>query len=318
MATRKKHPPTRPARRAAPRPAPARVEIVTRSPFTEESALPVRVTPELIAGPLVDSLSLPAIGFGRSQLTKEEGAALAAPMADDELGILPTGEVYPPTVFIRRRLNAIFGPGGWGLRPCANPTVQGRTVVQPWLLLVREQAVAIAYGECDYQPDNKRMTWATALEACKSNGLMRCCKDLGIGSECWDKRFQHQFRTTRAVLVNVESRQGPDRWWRRLDDPPFPEEGRATRSAGSPEETSRMPRERSTGGDPDRRIVSDAQVRRAMAIANAGHVNAANLHAYLAEHYPYTHDTGKGRCTIAKLYRSDYDAVCAFLERGGS
>jgi hypothetical protein len=42
--------------------------------------------------------------------------------------------------------------------------------------------VAIARGEQEYfDPSNI----ATATEACKSNALMRCCKDLGIASELW-------------------------------------------------------------------------------------------------------------------------------------
>jgi len=42
--------------------------------------------------------------------------------------------------------------------------------------------VAIARGEQDFF-DSSGV--ATATEACKSNALMRCCKDLGIASELW-------------------------------------------------------------------------------------------------------------------------------------
>jgi hypothetical protein len=42
--------------------------------------------------------------------------------------------------------------------------------------------VAIARGEQEYFDPNGI---ATATEACKSNALMRCCKDLGIASELW-------------------------------------------------------------------------------------------------------------------------------------
>jgi hypothetical protein len=42
--------------------------------------------------------------------------------------------------------------------------------------------VAIARGEQEYfDPSGV----PTATEACKSNALMRCCKDLGIASELW-------------------------------------------------------------------------------------------------------------------------------------
>jgi hypothetical protein len=42
--------------------------------------------------------------------------------------------------------------------------------------------VSVARGEQDYF-DAGGIT--TATEGCKSNALMRCCKDLGIASELW-------------------------------------------------------------------------------------------------------------------------------------
>jgi hypothetical protein len=42
--------------------------------------------------------------------------------------------------------------------------------------------VAIARGEQEYFDPSGI---ATATEACKSNALMRCCKDLGVASELW-------------------------------------------------------------------------------------------------------------------------------------
>lgn len=45
-----------------------------------------------------------------------------------------------------------------------------------------DRLVAIARGEQEYfDPSGV----PTATEACKSNALMRCCKDLGIASELW-------------------------------------------------------------------------------------------------------------------------------------
>lgn len=42
--------------------------------------------------------------------------------------------------------------------------------------------VAIARGENEYFDPSGI---PTAAEGCKSNALMRCCKDLGIASELW-------------------------------------------------------------------------------------------------------------------------------------
>lgn len=49
-------------------------------------------------------------------------------------------------------------------------------------LIVIFSLVAIARGEQEYFDPNGI---PTATEACKSNALMRCCKDLGIASELW-------------------------------------------------------------------------------------------------------------------------------------
>ena len=42
--------------------------------------------------------------------------------------------------------------------------------------------VAQARGEMQYFSEE---SISTAAEGCKSNALMRCCKDLGIASELW-------------------------------------------------------------------------------------------------------------------------------------
>jgi hypothetical protein len=42
---------------------------------------------------------------------------------------------------------------------------------------------SVARGEQEFFGDATKVP--TAVEACKSNALMRCCKDLGIASELW-------------------------------------------------------------------------------------------------------------------------------------
>jgi hypothetical protein len=61
--------------------------------------------------------------------------------------------------------------------------------------------VSIARGEQDYfSPDGI----PTATEGCKSNALMRCCKDLGVASELWDPRYIRQFMKEKAKQIWVE------------------------------------------------------------------------------------------------------------------
>jgi hypothetical protein len=64
----------------------------------------------------------------------------------------------------------------------------------------------------------------------KSNALTRCCKDLGIGSECWDRSWCEDWRDKHAVHVYVaeKSRDRDSRgsmvtkdYWRRTSAHPF-------------------------------------------------------------------------------------------------
>ena len=82
--------------------------------------------------------------------------------------------------------------------------------------------VSIARGEQDY--------WSkdgipTASEGCKSNAMMRCCKDLGVASELWDPRFIRKFKMEHAKEVFVEhavSKKKTKIWLRKADPVAYP------------------------------------------------------------------------------------------------
>ena len=61
--------------------------------------------------------------------------------------------------------------------------------------------VSIARGEMQYF-DTEGIP--TATEGCKSNALMRTCKDLGIASELWDPRFIKKFMAEMGKEIMVE------------------------------------------------------------------------------------------------------------------
>lgn len=86
----------------------------------------------------------------------------------------------------------------------------------------RGRLVSIARGEQDYfSPEGI----PTAAEGCKSNALMRCCKDLGVASELWDPRFIRKFKAdhTRDVWVeHVVSKKKSKIWTRKGDDVSYP------------------------------------------------------------------------------------------------
>lgn len=82
--------------------------------------------------------------------------------------------------------------------------------------------VSIARGEQDYfNPEGI----PTATEGCKSNAMMRCCKDLGVASELWDPRWIRKFKVEHARDVFVEhavTKRKSKIWIRKGDDVQYP------------------------------------------------------------------------------------------------
>ena len=118
-----------------------------------------------------------------------------------DVEIKPDGIIYLPEIKYRRILNRAFGPGGWGLAPRGETIVTAKAVTREYALVALGRLVSVARGEQDYfSPEGI----PTAAEGCKSNALLRCCKDLGVASELWDPRFIRGFMKERAKEVWVE------------------------------------------------------------------------------------------------------------------
>lgn len=126
-------------------------------------------------------------GLGSSPFAREIADILLAPIADEDIEIKPDGLLYLPEIKYRRILNRAFGPGGWGLAPRTESFVTSKQISREYALICHGRLVSVARGEQDYFGGEEKIT--TALEGCKSNALMRCCKDLGIASELWDPSF---------------------------------------------------------------------------------------------------------------------------------
>lgn len=152
-------------------------------------------------------------------VTEAEAAALAVILPDEEHSILPTGEVYVAQVHYRRLLNKTFRIGQWALMPRGEFVRQGMTLCREYALVIRGCFVSEAVGEADYHENNDRMSWASAAEALRSNALTRCCKDIGIASECWDRQWTEAWKAKSAVQVWRSGAKKPE--WRRLDAGPF-------------------------------------------------------------------------------------------------
>ena len=65
----------------------------------------------------------------------------------------------------------------------------------------------------------------TAAEGCKSNAMMRCCKDLGIASELWDPRWIRSFKSKHVKQVWAEhmvTKKKKQVWIRNDDEVRYP------------------------------------------------------------------------------------------------
>lgn len=219
-----------------------------------EAAVPVLAVP---AGPdrRIGSLDLPA----------EQRAALMKDFGDDEVEIRPDGLIYVEHILVRKRLCEVFGPGGWKMVPVAGhdfPKINGNLLVQPWELWISGVFIASAIGNHDYKPDNKKTNYSDSCEAVKSNALTRCCKDLGIASQCWVKSYARKWVKKYAVKVKVKKWDWQTRsetiveLWRRKDADPFegeigPVDEPATSAKAEPPPAQSAPKDDGNASDWD-------------------------------------------------------------------
>ncbi|KAF9117658.1 hypothetical protein BGW39_001969 [Mortierella sp. 14UC] len=109
---------------------------------------------------------------------------------------------------------------GWGLAPRSEHSISLKNISREYALVCKGRFVSTARGEQAYfDADNL----ATASEGCKSNALMRCCKDLGIASELWDPAFIRKFKRQYCEEVFVEHAvtKKKKKLWKRKDQGDF-------------------------------------------------------------------------------------------------
>ncbi|RDA90003.1 hypothetical protein CP533_1480 [Ophiocordyceps camponoti-saundersi (nom. inval.)] len=140
-------------------------------------------------------------GVASKPVTEEQYRVLMRPVPESDIEVKPDGVIYLPEIKYRRRMNEAFGPMGWGLIPKGDPVVGQSIVTREYALIVRNRFVSQAQGENPFfGPDQL----PSAVEGCKSNALMRCCKDLGIASELWDPQYVRWFKKHNMEEVWVE------------------------------------------------------------------------------------------------------------------
>ncbi|KAL1885619.1 hypothetical protein Plec18167_001114 [Paecilomyces lecythidis] len=161
-------------------------------------------------------------GLSAAPFPKEVADILLAETDPAEVEIKPDGIVYLPEIKYRRILNRAFGPGGWGLVPRSESIVTPKTVTREYALVCNGRLVSVARGEQDYfSPDGI----PTATEGCRSNALVRCCKDLGIASELWDPRWIRKYKAKyarEAFVEHVVNKRKTKIWLRKDDEVSYP------------------------------------------------------------------------------------------------
>ncbi|KAI9828178.1 MAG: hypothetical protein M1826_006106 [Phylliscum demangeonii] len=193
-------------------------------------------------------------GLSAQPFDKDVADILLKPITAEEVEVKADGIVYLPEIKYRRILNRAFGPGGWGLAPRSETIVTDKAVTREYALVAHgryadvlrlppvrglgvvralvdssaneflssSSLVSVARGEQDYfSPEGI----PTATEGCKSNAMMRCCKDLGIASELWDPQFIRKFMVDHAKEIFVEHAVTKRRrkiWMRKDDQPKYP------------------------------------------------------------------------------------------------
>jgi hypothetical protein len=148
---------------------------------------------------------------------------LLAPVEAKDVQLRPDGIVYKPQVKTRQKLNVAFGVGAWAIRPMSKPFREGTRVMFAGELWVNGRYVAFAIGGHEYRESNQNQGWDDAVEAAKSDCLVRCCKDLGIDADLWDPDFIKNWLAENAVAVWCinENTKKKNKLWRKKADPPI-------------------------------------------------------------------------------------------------
>lgn len=143
-------------------------------------------------------------GLGAAPFPQRTCDILLAPVSTTDVEITPDGLLYLPEIKYRRILNRAFGPGGWGIVPRTKTMVTQKKVTREYGLVCLGRLVSVSRGEMDFFSADGI---TTAMEGCKSNALMRCCKDLGIASELWDPSFIREFKRKNCDSKYFEKRK---------------------------------------------------------------------------------------------------------------
>jgi len=139
-----------------------------------------------------------------------EMEAFHAPIPEDAIDILPTGELYIPHPFFIKRLNQAFTynwvllPTG-GVKDSIETTSDGKrrgSICLEYALFAAGILIGIAWGEGEIQ--SERQSVGTALESARSSALTRICMKAGVGLELYDDTYVLQWKQKHATQIRNE------------------------------------------------------------------------------------------------------------------
>lgn len=179
----------------------------------------LQIAPNADTGELVTSPIKTYDGISEHPLTKEQRAILQAPTPHELVKLRPDGLPYVDNIHYRKRLDDAFGVGGWSLKPLGSTMqaveIKGKPATRIFVqgqLWCEGRFISESVGEDVYYHNNPNDSYATGWEKAKSNLLVRCCKELGLFRELWDKDWLAQNDATpgrapyprKAVMENSE------------------------------------------------------------------------------------------------------------------
>lgn len=175
---------------------------------TEGGGLPDRAggTPAIIEPAPVDVWQR----AGSLTLTEEQRLILQPPFAEDLVQVRWDGVVYVPWVFYWDRLLRAFSPYVPALIPLGKPYPVENTLCRDYVMVVNGLYVRDATGECIRAGGNQKLTYASAVEACRSDAITKCGKSLGMGAQLFDPTWRDYYLATYGEEYRDD--QGRKRW----------------------------------------------------------------------------------------------------------
>jgi hypothetical protein len=151
-------------------------------------------------------------GIASGSFSEESKKILAENVIKSDVQIRPDGIIYLPGVQFRNCLNRAFGPGAWAVYPLRQ-FMDALRIYYEGALIVNSRYIAQAVGECEFHANNKMQSYASAIEAAKTDCITRCCKDLGIAEQLWDPNFIRAWKEEFAEMVEVHHKRDPETCW---------------------------------------------------------------------------------------------------------